>query len=222
MKLSVAMIVYNGAKYLEEALASIYSQSREADEIVVWDDGSTDATPEILSGEGSRIRWIREETNQGAFLARRAVVEAVTHSRVAFLDSDDRFHRDALSAFEVIVGENEEVDLLFGKMRNFFDPPETGTKNSRPWQKAKTAGNLLVKRSVFLAASHRVKGTPRAEFVSWYQAVKELGFSELDFEAPILERRIHSANASRHPETKRELFVSLQRHLEAKRRGESS
>ena len=218
MKISVAMIVYNGALFLEEALASVFVQSRPPDEIIVWDDGSTDATPEILAGKKCRLRWIRGKTNQGA------VVEEASNSRIVFLDADDRFHEEAIASFEAIASSNRNIDMIFGKMRNFFDLEggKTEEQNGGKWQQGRTNGNLFVKREAFLTASCRVQGKPRAEFVSWYQAAKEVGLSELDFDAPILERRIHAANASRHPETKRELFTSLRQHLEAKRRGEST
>lgn len=47
-KISVCMAVYNGQKYITEQLLSIYNQSREADEVVICDDKSTDNTVEIV------------------------------------------------------------------------------------------------------------------------------------------------------------------------------
>ncbi|MEX0383144.1 glycosyltransferase family 2 protein [Spiribacter sp. 1M153] len=48
MKISIAMATYNGEKYLQEQLDSFVSQTRQPDELVVTDDCSTDATPELL------------------------------------------------------------------------------------------------------------------------------------------------------------------------------
>ena len=48
MQISIAMATYNGAKYLQEQLDSFLHQTRLPDELVVCDDGSTDATLEIL------------------------------------------------------------------------------------------------------------------------------------------------------------------------------
>lgn len=48
MRISIAMTTYNGAKYLQEQLDSFSYQSRQPDELVACDDGSTDATLEIL------------------------------------------------------------------------------------------------------------------------------------------------------------------------------
>lgn len=54
MKLSIAMAVYNGAKYLPAQLDSFASQTRPPDEIIVSDDGSTDGSVEIIRAWGSR------------------------------------------------------------------------------------------------------------------------------------------------------------------------
>jgi glycosyltransferase involved in cell wall biosynthesis len=49
MKLSVAMCTYNGSKFIHEQLISIIKQSRLVDEIIIFDDCSTDATVEIIN-----------------------------------------------------------------------------------------------------------------------------------------------------------------------------
>src|SRR5687768_17349654 len=54
MKISVAMTTYNGASYLREQLDSILAQTRMPDEVIVCDDRSTDATPELLREYSAR------------------------------------------------------------------------------------------------------------------------------------------------------------------------
>ena len=49
MKLSIAMASYNGGRFIREQLQSFADQSRPPDEVVICDDGSTDATPEIVA-----------------------------------------------------------------------------------------------------------------------------------------------------------------------------
>jgi glycosyltransferase involved in cell wall biosynthesis len=48
VRISIAMAAYNGAKYLQEQLDSFLSQTRQPDELIVCDDGSSDATRDIL------------------------------------------------------------------------------------------------------------------------------------------------------------------------------
>lgn len=49
MTVSVAMASYNGEKYIEEQLTSIFNQDLQPDEVILCDDGSTDATVQIVS-----------------------------------------------------------------------------------------------------------------------------------------------------------------------------
>ena len=48
MKISVVMATYNGERFLREQLDSIRNQTRQADELIICDDGSTDGTVELV------------------------------------------------------------------------------------------------------------------------------------------------------------------------------
>ena len=85
---SVIVPTYNQARYLREAVDSALAQTAPPLEVIVVDDGSTDATPEILEAYGARIRRIRQP-NQGVAAARNAGVAGARGECVAFLDSDD-------------------------------------------------------------------------------------------------------------------------------------
>lgn len=93
---SVIMPVYNGERYLREALDSALNQTYKELEIVVVDDASTDSTPEILQEFADRLRTIRLEKNQGAAVARNKALEAAKGRYVAFLDSDDRWYPEKI------------------------------------------------------------------------------------------------------------------------------
>jgi glycosyltransferase involved in cell wall biosynthesis len=59
--------VYNGARYIREALDSLLNQTEPALEILVMDDASTDETPEIVASYGSRVRYCRQPVNRGIY-----------------------------------------------------------------------------------------------------------------------------------------------------------
>ena len=64
---SVALCTYNGERYIREQLQSIFNQSMPVDEVVIGDDGSSDATMAILQGEIPHTgigRWPQDGRNQ--------------------------------------------------------------------------------------------------------------------------------------------------------------
>jgi glycosyltransferase involved in cell wall biosynthesis len=82
---------YNYARFVREAIDSAVGQTYAPDEVIVVDDGSTDATAEVLASYGERIRVIRQQ-NQGVARARNAGIAAARGEYVAFLDADDVWH----------------------------------------------------------------------------------------------------------------------------------
>lgn len=88
---SVVIPVYNGARYLREALESVFAQTYTDYEVVCVDDGSTDASIDILKGFGSRIAFVQQR-NAGGCAARNEGVRRSSGPYVAFLDQDDRWY----------------------------------------------------------------------------------------------------------------------------------
>lgn len=104
-RISVVIPVYNRAHTIAGALESVLRQTRDAHEILVVDDGSTDHTAEIVDSYSPRVRRLTQ-TNQGPGKARNAGVENATGDYVAFLDSDDRWYPWTLQLFtDIIVAE---------------------------------------------------------------------------------------------------------------------
>ncbi len=90
--ISVIMPCYNMERFVERSIASLQAQTYPHWELLVVDDGSTDASREILSrlaAEDCRIKPVFLEKNGGIANARNTGLKASTGSFVAFLDSDD-------------------------------------------------------------------------------------------------------------------------------------
>jgi len=85
---SVIIPTYNRAWILKEAVDSVLTQEFGNFELIVVDDGSTDATAELLAAYGDRVRVLRQ-TNRGVSAARNAGLAAARGKLIAFLDSDD-------------------------------------------------------------------------------------------------------------------------------------
>lgn len=93
---SVIIPAYNRAHCIADAVASALAQTFTNHEIIVVDDGSTDATIANLSPFGNRVRLIRQP-NRGVSAARNAGIRAASGDWIAFLDSDDRWRPDKLA-----------------------------------------------------------------------------------------------------------------------------
>lgn len=111
-RLSLIIPVYNVAAYLPACLDSVLAQTRLPDEIIIVDDGATDACPEILrdyAARCDRIRVIRQE-NGGLSAARNTGLNLATGDYIQFLDSDDRL--DPLCCQRLLeTAESDQLDM---------------------------------------------------------------------------------------------------------------
>ncbi len=121
-KANVNIIIncYNGEKYLEETLSSVYEQSYENWDIIFFDNASTDSTPDIVSKFDSKIRYIRNENLVPLGQARNMALKYVDADFVAFLDSDDLWHKDKLKSQVELFGK-EPTGFVYTNYLKFYD-----------------------------------------------------------------------------------------------------
>src|SRR5262245_16106759 len=129
---TVAMSVYNGERFLREAVESVLDQSLDDLELVVVDDGSTDSTPQILDECGSidsRVVVYRQ-VNQGRAVARNRAVGLARAPLIALLDADDVALSNRLEIQRQFLAEYESVAVVGGAVtfvdeggRPFADVP---------------------------------------------------------------------------------------------------
>ena len=92
---SVIMPVYNAEAWLPRAIDSVRSQSHSKLELIAVDDGSCDRSPGMLdayAAADTRVRVLRQPSNQGVAAARNTGVAAAHGDYIAFLDADDWWH----------------------------------------------------------------------------------------------------------------------------------
>jgi glycosyltransferase involved in cell wall biosynthesis len=85
---SAVIPVYNGADYLSEAIRSILSQTRPPIECLVVDDGSTDATGDVVREFGDDVAYVEQE-REGVSAARNRGARLARGDLIGFLDHDD-------------------------------------------------------------------------------------------------------------------------------------
>lgn len=95
---TIAIPVYNGRQYLPEAISSAQRQTRPADELVVWDNASTDGTIDIARQMLSADQVQTSERNMGAVANFDRAALAATTDWFMWLASDDRLHPDYIRA----------------------------------------------------------------------------------------------------------------------------
>jgi GT2 family glycosyltransferase len=115
------MPAFNAERFLAQAVDSVLSQTHEDLELIVVDDGSTDATADILSDRArndTRLRFLRNRENLGIVRTRnRALVEADDKSAFfAIMDSDDVCMPDRLALQLELLRANDEVALVGGNL----------------------------------------------------------------------------------------------------------
>ncbi len=118
---SVIIPAYNAERYLAEALASVFGQSRVPEEIIVVDDGSTDRTEEVVRKHGEAIRFLKQP-HRGPGAARNLGVESARGEFIAFLDADDLWLPEKLSAQLDLFRTRPNIDMAFGRVRQFISP----------------------------------------------------------------------------------------------------
>jgi len=90
MYVSVIMPVYNGEKYIAEAIESILNQTFKDFELLIINDCSTDETVSIINRyKDKRIRLIHNDTNIGLARVRNVGIQKAKGKYIAWLDSDD-------------------------------------------------------------------------------------------------------------------------------------
>ncbi|MGC4081742.1 MAG: glycosyltransferase family A protein [Vicinamibacterales bacterium] len=118
---SVLLPTYNRAAFLEAALDAIRTQTWTAWELIVVDDGSTDATASVIESAKAVTRqpilYVKQD-NAGAYGARNTALDHASGKYVAFYDSDDLWlphHlRDCVEALEA----NPDIDWVYGSCRS--------------------------------------------------------------------------------------------------------
>lgn len=126
MKISVVVSVFNGEKYISEQLDSLRHQTRRPDEVLLFDDGSSDKTPQIVTDYITKYslanwKYTRNPENKGW---RRNFMEgmwAASGDLVFSCDQDDIWHQDKLKIMSEVMENSPQISLLTSNYELFFE-----------------------------------------------------------------------------------------------------
>jgi len=209
---SVIIPVFNGEKYLAEAIESALSQEYRPIELIIVDDGSTDRTSEIAQAY-PRARYIFQ-ANQTVAVARNTGIAVALGDIVTFLDHDDILLPDSLSKRVEHFIQNPHTQCLIAKHRSFYDQgakkPEWARENE--FDEDHFGFSFFIARKAFL---EQVGGfDPKYNMVEnteLFFRAKDMGYQIDKYPEVVVLRRIHTSNASRDVKTARMNLLNLAR-----------
>jgi glycosyltransferase involved in cell wall biosynthesis len=196
---SIIVPVYNGERYLADALDSIFAQDYRPFEVIVIDDGSDDSTADIARSY-KEVRYIYQ-TNQGHAMAKNVGISAAHGEFIAFLDADDLWAPNKLSVQVAYLLNHPLVGYTIAKQQIFLEPGAS----LPPWlQKdfslqAHTAyipGTLVARRNVLDQVGNFDCDYRHSNDSDWFFRAKDAGVLMGVVSETLLFRRFHGSNLS--------------------------
>jgi glycosyltransferase involved in cell wall biosynthesis len=200
--ISCIVPVYNGERYLREALDSIFAQTYRPLEVIIADDGSTDDTAAIASSYGDRVRYLLQP-NAGTAAACNLGLTAAQGDFVAFLAADDLWHPEKLSLQISRFETRPDLDFCVAYVQNFWIP-ELKHESER-FQYHRIAQPLpgyvpqalLARRALFENVGNFNAALRHADSTDWFLRASDHG-AVVELLADVLVyRRLHASNLSR-------------------------
>ena len=114
--IAVVIAARDAENFIAETLESLVLQSSPPSEVIVYDDGSRDATMEVAKGYRGRLpglQVLRGEQSLGISAARNRANAVSSSDYLAVLDADDIFPRHTIHRYENFLAEHPETDLLY-------------------------------------------------------------------------------------------------------------
>ena len=190
---------FNCARFLGEALDSIYAQTYRPIEVIVVDDGSTDDSADVAARYGERPTLVRQE-NGGPGAARNAGFRRAQGTFIACLDADDHWHPHRVEAGVAPLLRDPEVDGCFVQGINFWDDDSraqealvAGQPVTQPhrWY---TFGSLLFRRELIDSVGLIRPDLAMAEDIDWVSRAEAAGHRFEDIDEVLCFPRVHRRN----------------------------
>jgi len=206
ISVDVILPVFNGTKYLKQAIESVIEQEGNFDiNIFAVDDNSTDSSVEILQEQKKTIRnmIIYEKTsNTGVSSTRNIGISLGNSDYVTFIDQDDIWVRGKLIVQLKSLDRNDEIEYSIGLQNFFLENPNHKPKWFREkWLSEPQLGylpsTLIVKRNLFKnIGKFDERYKHGGDDTDWFARARRAGIKHEIISSVVVNRRVHSDNLS--------------------------
>jgi glycosyltransferase involved in cell wall biosynthesis len=194
----VAAIVplFNGSRFIREAIDSILAQELKPREIIVVDDGSTDGFACLLTSYPD-IRVIRQP-NGGEAAARNRGIRESKEPMIAFLDQDDLWLPRKLALQVCALEADPSTDIAFGQHRLIVEDGARWFRQDLLGKilTAELPGSMLARRQAFERYGLYREDMRRGSDIDWLCRAQDAGMKSKLVEEVLLLRRMHRSNSS--------------------------
>ncbi len=134
---AVVIAARDASEFIGATLDSLVGQSSKPDQVIVFDDGSTDGTAALARTFGDRLKNLTVIENRdsiGISAARNRANAAVTSDYIAVLDADDLFGPETIQQYSSFLRKSPDTDLLYADTRVFHANTDSaqGKRRSYP------------------------------------------------------------------------------------------
>ena len=228
--ISVVLPVKNGAAYLAESLRSVIEQDQPPLEILLFDNASTDATPEIAQAFVG-VHYIRNDPELSIAASRNAGVRLARGELIAFASHDDLWTPEKLRLQAESFLRDPGLEFCVAHVRCFLDPaietapaglPNERIEHDLPGWLTET---LVARRRTFELVGPFDEEMRQADDTDWLARAQDLGVNWKMLPQTLVRKRIHGGNITYRDDTRargsREMLEIARRAIERKREREN-
>jgi len=196
--ISVIIPVYNGERYLSEAIEGVFAQTLPPDELIVVDDGSTDDSAGIARSLGATVLEY-EHGGNGAALNKG--IAAASGSVIAPLDADDLWPPDRCEILFTALQGQQTIGAVHGRLDEFISPELGAGDRARLREpnvgvRSTLATAMMIRRHALDAVGPFAEGLIVGTGLEWAGRLSRSDVDLIEIEPIVLRRRLHLENSS--------------------------
>lgn len=201
--ISIIMPAYNASSFISESIDSVLNQSYGNWELIIVNDNSSDTTVDVVTPylADERIKLINNTANLGGAGSRNVAIKESKGRYIAFLDSDDLWHKNKLSSHIEFMKDNE-VGFTYSNYQQFYNDKNNALimapikVNYKQMLKSNFIGCLTVVYDTSLFGKFYFPETKkRHDFALWLNMLKKFDFAYNVGEV-LANYRVHNASLS--------------------------